>query len=247
MESMVVIKVRDKEWKTVSLSKRYLSPIAVCTVEYGGNGVGLLPAVVRMKDVGPNSFDISLQNPKNRESLENQGRDVHCVVVEEGSWDMPDGRKIEANKYESTVTDSTVSWLGEEQSSANSYTTPIVLGQVMSYNDEQWSVFWSRCSGQQEAPNSSNLFTGKHVGEDKIVTRKDEIIGYIVIEAGHATSTKPPTRQPTNRSTKPPTRQPTNRPTKSPTRQPTNRPTKHPTRQPTNKPTNETSDEATDK
>jgi hypothetical protein len=29
-----------------------------------------------MKDVGPNSFDISLQNPKNGDSLEDQGRDV---------------------------------------------------------------------------------------------------------------------------------------------------------------------------
>jgi hypothetical protein len=189
MESMVVATVRDSEWKTVILSKRYVSPIAVCTVEYGDSATDLLPAVVRMKDVGPLSFEISLQNPKNGDSLEDQGRDVHCVVVEEGSWDMPDGRKIEANKYESIVTDDNISWVGEEQYYANSYTTPIVLGQVMSYNDERWSVFWSRGgSRQQEAPSSSKLFTGKHVGQDNSITRENESIGYIVIEAGHATS-----------------------------------------------------------
>jgi hypothetical protein len=187
MESMVVAEVLDSEWKTVSLSEIYVSPIAVCTVEYEGTGTDLRPAVVRMKDVGPNSFEITLQNP-NDDSLEDQGRDVHCVVVEKGSWDMPDGRKIEANKYESIVTDDNNAWVGEEQYYANSYTNPIVLGQVMSYNDVEWSVFWSRGSGLQEAPSSSKLFTGKHVGEDESITRENESIGYIVIEAGHATS-----------------------------------------------------------
>jgi hypothetical protein len=189
MESMVVEGVTDLDnWTTVPLEKTYVSPIVVCTVDYGDifNNL-LLPAVVRMKDVGSTSFDIKLQNP-NGDALESDGRDVHCVVVEEGSWQMPDGRNIEANKYESTSTDGrrTV-WIGEEQDYTNSYSSPIVLGQVMSYIDERWSVFWSRGSNRGEAPNSSFFFTGKHAGEVS-TTRNDEIVGYIVIEAGHATS-----------------------------------------------------------
>jgi hypothetical protein len=189
MESMVVEGVTDLDnWTTVPLEKTYVSPIVVCTVDYGDifNNL-LLPAVVRMKDVGSTSFDIKLQNP-NGDALESDGRDVHCVVVEEGSWQMPDGRNIEANKYESTSTDGrrTV-WIGEEQDYTNSYSSPIVLGQVMSYIDERWSVFWSRGSNRGKAPDSSFLFTGKHVGEAS-TTRKNEIVGYIVIEKGHATS-----------------------------------------------------------
>jgi thiamine monophosphate kinase len=32
------------------------------------------------------------------------------------------------------------------------------------------------------------LFTGKHVGQDRTITRAHETVGYIVIEAGHSTS-----------------------------------------------------------
>jgi hypothetical protein len=187
MESMVVTKVGDSKWKRVSLSAKYVSPIAVCTVEYGGTGKNLLPAVVRMQNVKGDSFEIRLQRP-NGGSLGDAGRNVHCVVVEEGSWKMPDGRKIEANKYVSTVTDNKWnSWSGEKQDYTNSYKTPVVLGQVMSSNDERWSVFWSRGLTRDSAPDKDHLFTGKHIGEDK-TGRKHESVGYIVIEKGHAKS-----------------------------------------------------------
>jgi hypothetical protein len=187
MEFMVVTGVKglDSAWTTVSLSKTYVSPIAVCTVKYN-TGEALLPALVRMRNVSPTLFKIRLQNPKS-DSLEGD-RDVHCVVVEEGSWEMPDGRKIEATQYNSTVTDSKSSWIGEQQTYKNSYSNPVVLGQVMSYNDPKWSVFWSRGSNRVTAPANRNLFTGKHAGEDDTATRVPETVGYIVIEAGHATS-----------------------------------------------------------
>jgi hypothetical protein len=149
-------------------------------------GAGLLPAVVRMRGVGPLSFQIRLQNPSGNAL---QALDVHCVVVEQGSWKMPDGRKVEANKYVSTITDRKPNYIGEKQTCTNACSTPfIVLGQVMSYNDSQWSVFWSRGLKQFDAPDGSNLFTGKHVGEDTSHSRIDEVVGYIVIERGHAVS-----------------------------------------------------------
>lgn len=138
-----------------------------------------------MDKVLPCSSKIRLQNPSGK-SLE--GRDVHCVVVEEGSWTMPDGRKIEAKTYESKLTDHKSSWVGEEQMYTNSYRNPVVLGQVMSYNDAKWSVFWSRGSASNRAPSGSKLFTGNHVGEDGDHNRDPETVGYIVIEKGHATS-----------------------------------------------------------
>jgi hypothetical protein len=144
--------------------------------------------VVRMKDVEQQSIKIRLQNPKG-DTLK-QTRDVHCVVVEHGSWEMPDGRKVKANKYGSTTTDRYKNWNGEKQSCGNlcsiSY---IVLGQVMSYNDPKWSVFWSRGeNAQTPASNGSNLYTGKHVGTDTSYSRVEEVVGYIVIEEGHEVS-----------------------------------------------------------
>jgi hypothetical protein len=94
---------------------------------------------------------------------------------------------MEAVKYTSTVTDRKSNWNGESQAYSNTYTSPVVVGQVMTYNDPDPSVFWSRGSGQGDPPDSSNLYTGKHVGEDSDTDRLDETIGYIVIESGSGT------------------------------------------------------------
>jgi hypothetical protein len=52
--------------------------------------------------------------------------------------------------------------------------TQVVLGQVVSYNDRNWSVFWSRGPIETTAPSGGKLLTGKYVGEDgdKLVTLK---------------------------------------------------------------------------
>jgi hypothetical protein len=189
MEAMVVTEVYRTAWNTVRLSEIYESPVVVCTVKYD-IGTELLPAVVRVKNVGPTSFDIRLQNPEG-DRYDEQFRHVHCLVVEEGSWKMPGivSRTIEARTYLSTVTDYKSSWIGEQQTYLNSYDNPIVLGQVMSYNDDRWSVFWSRGAAHDDTPDELVLFTGKHIGSDStVVPRDDETIGYIVIETGHDTS-----------------------------------------------------------
>ena len=54
----------------------------------------------------------------------------------------------------------------------------------MTANDPDWSVFWSYGANRANAPDGENLRIGKHVGEDNDTTREDEIIGYIVAEAG---------------------------------------------------------------
>jgi hypothetical protein len=185
METKVVTGVSSSAWTTVSLLNTYVSPINVCSVQYN-SGTTLVAAVVRMQNVGTTSFQIRLQNPVN---VTTGARNVHCVVVEKGSWRLPDGRKIEANKYSSTVTDRKGAWQGQPQTYVNSYAAPpVVLGQVMSFNDPKWSVFWCRGSNQSSPPSATQLFTGKHVGEDLTIARVNETVGYIVIEAGHKTS-----------------------------------------------------------
>jgi hypothetical protein len=185
MESLVVTEVYTTEWNTVSLSNTYVSPIAVCTVKYA---TGTQAAVVRMRNLGSTSFDIRLQHAIDLTSEDFFFADVHCVVVEQGSWKMRDGRSIEARKYLSTVTDKRKSFVGQQQTYLNTYKNPIVLGQVMSYNNEKWSVFYSRGLDRSTAPDKENLVTGKQVGRDSDVSRAAETVGYIVIETGHDTS-----------------------------------------------------------
>jgi Metallo-peptidase family M12 len=185
LESMKITGVTSAAWKLLTFTKSYVSPIPVCTVMYN-QGTSLLPAVVRIQNVGSTSLEIRLQNPSDKAL---SARDVHCLIMEEGAWKLPDGRKIESKKYSSTVTDRKGSYVGQAQAYQNQYSNPVVLGQVMSYNDAKWSVFWSRSSaGQNTAPTSTSIITGKHVGEDSRTTRVAETIGFIVMETGHAKS-----------------------------------------------------------
>ena len=178
MESLVVTSV-DGTWQSVSLSATYTSPIPVCSVVYVGVPT---PAVVRIHNVGTNSFDLRVQNPGDGPV---STYTVNCIVVEEGAWQMPDGTMIEAHSYSSSVMDYKNSWNGEAQSYTNSYTNPVVLGQVMTFNDPDWSVFWCRGSSRQAPPSSTDIHTGIMVAEDTDRTRASETIGFIVVEAGH--------------------------------------------------------------
>jgi len=141
------------------------------------------PIVARVTDVTSTSFDVYLQNPSDGGvSAEN----VSYLVVEEGTWTV-DGVNIEAQTYLSTVTDENNSWVGEAQSYGQSYTNPVVVGQVMSDNDPLWSVFWCRGTARANPPSAGALVTGKTVCEDTVVARANETVGFIVFEAGYGT------------------------------------------------------------
>lgn len=170
----------DGNYVTVPLQNTYTSPVVVCSVQYNNN---TSPVVSRVSNVGPTSFDVRLQNPSNGTVV---AENVYCLIVEEGVWTI-DGIKIEAQKYLSTVTDRTGNWVGEAQTLGQSYLFPVIVGQVMSENDPEWSVFWQRGSSPTNAPSPTAVYTGKHVGEDTLTIRNDEIVGFIVFDFIHST------------------------------------------------------------
>ena len=165
---------------TVNLTNTYASPVVVCSVNFANNTV---PVVTRVSAVTSSSFDVRLQNA-GAGIVDTET--VHYIVVEEGTWTI-DGVNIEAQLYNSTVTDENNSWVGEAQSYNQTYTTPVILGQVMSENDADWSVFWDQGTSRTTPPSASSLRTGKTVCEDFNTTRANETIGFIVIEAGSGT------------------------------------------------------------
>lgn len=176
--------VDDDSWTTINFDGNYTSPVFVCTVEYANNigneSDGDTDSVVcRVQSVGSTSAQVRLQEPGAPGSL-TDAETVHWFVVEEGAYDTGE-IKLEAFTYTSTVTDSSSSWVGEVQSYTQSYTNPVVLGQVMTYNDSNYSVFWAH-DGSRGAPTAANLYTGKHVAGDTTTTRSNETIGVVVIE-----------------------------------------------------------------
>jgi hypothetical protein len=164
---------------TVALSNLYTNPVVVCSVNYVNN---TSPVVVRVDNVTAAGFDVWLQNPGDGVVPENDL--VSCLIMEAGSWEI-NGLRCEARRYVSTRTDHDQSWVGEQQSYLQSYTKPVVVGQVMSANDADWSVFWAHGGSRSSPPNAGRLYTGKHVAEDSRISRADELVGFIVIESGH--------------------------------------------------------------
>ncbi len=165
---------------TIGLTNTYVSPVVVCSVHYDNN---VTPVVTRVKNVSSTSFDVYLQNPSGGGVTTEW---VSYLVVEEGVWTI-DGVNIEAQTYLSTVTAENNNWSSEPQSYGQSYTNPVVIGQVMSDNDPEWSVFWCRGTSRNNPPSASTVHTGKTVCEDPLATRANETIGFIVIESGFGT------------------------------------------------------------
>ncbi|HET6426983.1 MAG TPA: Calx-beta domain-containing protein, partial [Phycisphaerae bacterium] len=185
-EHGVLSGVDNSDWTTVNLTHTYTSMVVVCTPNYDNTSV---PLVVRVRNASGGSFDVMAQRADGLSGTVS-GIDVHYFVVEEGVYtDAADGVKMEAVRFTSTVTDEDANWTGQSRSYSNSYTTPVVVGQVMTYNDADWSAFWACGSLRTDPPSSSALTVGKMVGEDSDVTRADETIGYVVVEAGLGTMT----------------------------------------------------------
>ncbi len=162
-------------WQTVTLAKSYNSMVVVLTPRYNtGSG----PGVVRIDNVTSNSFDVRVDNVGS--SPFSGG--VHYVAVEEGVYNEP-GYKLEAVKYSESQTSRKGSWDIDTVGYQQSYVKPVVVGQVMSANDSDWSVFWASSNSRTSPPSSSQLNVGKHIAEDPDTTRATETIGYLVIEA----------------------------------------------------------------
>jgi len=177
-EVFVVNGVNDSNWTSVGLSNQYDSPVVVCTPAYEKTAQ---PAVVRMRNASGSSVDIRLKSP----GAAGVTATVHCMAMEEGVYTFgQNGVKAEAVRYTSTVTDHASSWSGQTRSYQNSYSNPVVVGQVMTYNGGRFSAFWARGSSSTAPPSASVLRVGRHVGEDSIKTRNNETVGYIVMEAG---------------------------------------------------------------
>ncbi len=143
-----------------------------------------LPAVPRIRNSIDGSFQLKLQNPAGKNLSD---YDVHYLVVEAGVYtESTHGINMEAVIVDSSTTAGKGNWGIAPGSFLNTYINPVVVGQVMSENDSDWSVFWaSSDSNRTLAPSSGALSLGKHVGEDPRSIRNNETIGYVVAEAGN--------------------------------------------------------------
>lgn len=197
----VLVKNVGSSWVTVNLDNSYSNAIPICTYTLGtfagsaGNYTNV-PAVTRIQNITSSSFQLKVQGWEN---ITASTADVHCLVSDTGAFTLPDGRKYEAY---SVVSDKTVGQYATDggwsmanlenvtASITNTYTNPVVLGQVMSYADPKASVIYvNNCTNRNRHPFQNagdGMCVGKHIGMIPS-TRLDETIGYLVAEAGSGT------------------------------------------------------------
>ena len=203
IETGVVPQVTET-WRSVTLQNTFSNMVVVATPTVDAGDAPLVP---RIRNAVGNGFDIRVDPVDGWADPLDPGIAVQYLVVEEGTYtESLHGVKMEAVRFTSSVTDYAgspnpddpdnpyyeESWVGQLQTYSNSYTRPVVLGQVQSANDENFSVFWSRgtASNSGEPPTRSTLYIGKHVGEDPdgdVTTppsRDNETLGYVVVESG---------------------------------------------------------------
>ena len=181
LETGMVAGISD-EWQWVQLEKNYNSMVVVATVHLTSGA--LAPVVTRIRNAQGNSFELKVQNPS---GPIDEAYDVYYFVVEEGVYQQAyDGVSMEARLFNSTMT-AGVGAFGQREARtyAQTYNNPVVLGQVMTAEDERWSVFWSsRANSQSSPPTPDNFAAGKHIGADTITERATETLGVIIFEHG---------------------------------------------------------------
>jgi PKD repeat protein len=181
-ETGVLTNVGDA-WQTVPLSFSYTNMVVVTTPLLSSGSQ--LPVVTRIDNASGNSFDLRVQGFSGNVPA---GYAVHYLVVEAGTYTLAnDGVQMEAGTFTSTLTAGVGNWSTEARSYQQAYSLPVVLGQVMSYNDPNWSVFWANGSGRGDSPTDLDFNAGKNVGEDPNTVRANETLGYVVFETGNGT------------------------------------------------------------
>jgi len=181
----VVSSVGTDNWVRVNLPNYYHSMVIVATPRY--EDATNVSTVTRITNVGNTSFDLIVQRIDDGTGTFT-AVDVDVMVAEEGSYTAAScGVDMEAYKHISTTTAYKGVYNKAQVTAVNSYTSPVVFGQVMSFNDADWSVFWACDGSRKNAPDAQGIYIGKAVGEDPDKTRNDETLGYIIIESGVST------------------------------------------------------------
>lgn len=181
-------------WQTVALENSYSDAIVVCSYNLPSDSAP--PAVTRIQGITPNSFQLRIQQFENSNVV--TASDVHCVIADEGAHDSG-GLKYEARKVLSDGTSGLAVPGGWNAANTENVTTaitqtysdPHVVGQVMSFNDVNASVFWNfdcdnRGNGAFFSGQADGICVGKHIGQIN-GTRAAEWLGYIVVEEGVGT------------------------------------------------------------
>ena len=117
----------NHEWAHVEISESFTNPIVVAgPPSYNGSH----PCVIRLRNITPAGFDIRIQEWDYLDGT-HTNETVAYLVLEQGSFTLEDGTKVEAGLFEATDTNfKTVVF------NTRFNTEPVVMTSIASYNEE---------------------------------------------------------------------------------------------------------------
>lgn len=176
-------------WQTVNFLNTYSTPIVTCTYNLPSSVSN--SAIVRIRNVSTTSFDVRTQHFEDSAAV--TPSNIHCLIVDEGVHTLSNGQEIEAHTVLSDNTSGqAIGWSASTTENVtgllgHTYSDLVVVGQVMSFNDNRASAFWTNnCANRATAPTPAAFCVGKHIGQINS-SRTNETLGFIAMEAGSGT------------------------------------------------------------
>lgn len=166
---------------TIDLSASYTNPVVVTTLIHSDTGLKWQPAAV-VTSTSSTSFDLKVYDGWTRASY-----DVSYIVMEAGVYDFGNGMRFEAKAVDDVAAGGPKSRgvPGVEVIPGQQYQDPVVIGQVMSNETNDWSAFWASGSSYADAPGSK-IYVGRQRMSQGQKSPLPETLGVMIFEAGVA-------------------------------------------------------------
>lgn len=174
MEAGTVI--TDENWATVDLTNTYNSPIVVTSYFESNN---TLPASTRIRNLDEDSFEIRLQHPADSDLNSDQ---ITYFVIEEGKWTI-DGTNVEASSLDTSTVGYKNNWNYESITFSRALNNPVVMHQVMSYNDSNWITTYVQNLTSRSSPPSSTGMGIALNGAEAETSHGSETIGWVAFDS----------------------------------------------------------------
>lgn len=180
--------------KIVELDNSYTNAVPVCT--YNVPSSAAPTAIPRIGIITSDSFELSIQSMPNTDP--GVTGTVHCLIAEQGTHTLADGRQFQAiTTFVTNVLGNTAGGWGDtvdiSASISAGFTSPAVLGAVISSNDNRATAFHADdCEGRGNEPFLSGvgdgICVGYHIGQQTdSPAYATETVGVIIVERGSGT------------------------------------------------------------
>ncbi|HEY49204.1 MAG TPA: oligosaccharyl transferase, archaeosortase A system-associated [Dehalococcoidia bacterium] len=165
----------NRNWQTIHLTESFTAPV-VLAKPLSYNGVE--PAVVRIRNVTAESFDIRLQEWDYLDGFHST-EEVSWLAIEKGHWILPNGAGVEAG--DSTINLTGVPSFADIDFSPAFSSRPVVISSVTTCNDAEAVVT------RNGNVTAAGFYAAMQEQEANVQEHPQETLSYVAWEPGRGT------------------------------------------------------------